>query len=63
MAPRTHVPWMIERKEHARRRISVPVSLLVLVLVGLGASRAVSTDAPGASPEATPVAVSPVLLA
>ncbi len=54
---------MIERKEHARRRISVPVSLLVLVLLGLGTSRAATTDAREASLEATPVAVSPVLLA
>ncbi len=45
------------------RRISVPVSLLVLVLVRLVASRAIRTDDQEASSEATSTTIPPVLLA
>ncbi len=63
MAPRPDFPRVIERKERAIRRSSVPVSLLVLVLVRLVASRAIRTDDQEASSEATSTTIPPVLLA
>lgn len=63
MVSQPDLPRVIERRKRGMRRISVPVSLLVLVLVRLVASCAIRTDDQEASPEATSTTIPPVLLA